>query len=44
MRTIMEIRRNAPDSFLQLPSTEAPEYRGRIEEALIQLAKEDEEE
>ena len=44
MRIIMEIRRNAPESFLQLPSTAAPEYRGRIEEALIQLAKEDEDE
>ncbi len=44
MRIIMEIRKGASDSFLQLPSTAAPEYRGRIEEALIQLAKEDEEE
>ena len=43
MRIIMGIRNNAPESFLQLPSTANPEHRGRIEEALIHLAHEDEE-
>ena len=43
MRIIIEIRKNAPESFLQLKSTTNPEHRGRIEEALIQLQKEDEE-
>ncbi len=44
MRIIMGIRANAPDSFIKLSSSAKPENRGRIEEALIQLAKEDEEE
>ena len=43
MRIVMEIRKDAPNSFLQLPSSAPPEYRSRIEEAIIQMAKEDEE-
>ena len=43
MRIILEIRKNAPESFIQLPSDVNPEYRSRIEEALENLIKEDEE-
>lgn len=39
MNIILEIRKNAPESFLQLPSTTNPEFRGRIEEALQKLAQ-----
>ena len=44
MRIILEIRKNAPESFIQLPSDVNPEYRSRIEEALVNIVKEDEEE
>ncbi len=43
MRIIIEIRRNAPDSFLQVSSFSDPAHRRRIEEALVRLKKEDEE-
>lgn len=43
MEIIMEIRKNSPNTFLQLQSSENPTYRSRIEEALAHLAKEKEE-
>jgi hypothetical protein len=44
LRIIIEIRRNAKESYLQLQSTVDPNFRGRIEEAIVNLIKEDEEE
>ncbi len=44
LRIIIEIRKNAPDSYLKLQSTYSPDYRSRIEEAIESLIKEDNEE
>ena len=43
MRIIIEIRRNATESFITVPSTVDPAHRRRIEDAVVRLKKEDEE-
>lgn len=43
LNIIIEIRRNAPDSFLQVSSFSDPAHRRRIEEAINKKKKEDEE-